>query len=127
MLWMRRLKRGPEMKKTVKREITVCDICGKEAGYATTCRKCGLEVCYDCEEGHMVKYNHAVHFTGSGDGYYCNKCNTELKDTGGDMLFNSYQEIRRLREKERLFCVKFKAETDFAETNIKINLSRFKK
>ena len=38
------------MIKTVSRDISFCDICDKEAGYAYNCNKCGKEYCYDCHK-----------------------------------------------------------------------------
>ena len=106
------------MKKTLSKEVTVCDQCNKEA-YVETCLKCGAEFCYDCRKTCGVEYPHGVYFSGSGDGFYCNKCDSELKATGVDPLHSAYLKVKYLRDENTSFARNFKARTNDAEAEIK--------
>lgn len=83
------------MKKVIRKEVTLCDACGRET-YIAKCLGCGVEHCYDCQKQLGVEYRHGVSFSGSGDGYFCLKCdaNPPEKVRG---LHSTYQIIKRLR------------------------------
>ena len=111
----------------MKKEITIteaiCDICNTNRSH-NSCTECGLDVCYDCEYiGHLTKYAHAIHCTGSGDRYYCNACEKILKKSG-DRLFFAYQEIQNLRAEEKKFYQSFKVKTKAAERKVQMALGR---
>lgn len=70
------------MKTKQERTVFKCDFCNKIAGdYAEHCLKCGKDVCIDCRISGKVgiEYSHSVHCNGTGDGWYCNKCDGELR------------------------------------------------
>ena len=106
------------MKKIIEKEATFCDHCGKEA-YVETCLCCGVDHCYECRKTQGVEYEHGVGFSGNGDGYYCNECDTKLSKSKADPLYNAYHEIKTLRQKQRLWYAKFNAEVTAAEQRIK--------
>ncbi len=84
------------MKKTVTKEVTICDHCGKET-YVDTCLHCGLEHCYKCRETEGTVYSYGVFIHGSGDGYYCGKCDRELS-LGNNKLYWAYRKIHQLSD-----------------------------
>lgn len=88
-------------KKTVTKEVDVCDVCGVEA-YPNKCLRCGLEVCYKCQEKVGVTYTHSFYCGSSDDGFYCNKCNEKLIN-GGNTLFNKYYEMNRYKKEYELY------------------------
>lgn len=102
------------MKKIVEREITVCDCCGEEAPFAAYhCGSCGTEHCYKCADREGVRYPHAVHVSGSGDGYYCRDCDKKL--LGKDELHNAYRAIKALRDESEGYWSEFKKRQAKAE------------
>ena len=105
------------MKKTVMKEVTCCDCCGKEE-YLTACINCGVEHCYDCEKTEGKKYVHAVHFSGSGDGYYCKKCDDELTSSDSNPRHIAYRKIESLRNEANAWSVDFKARANKAESEV---------
>lgn len=105
------------MKKIASIEDTFCDVCDKR-GYATRCLNCGAEHCYDCRKLHGVEYVHGVHFSGSGDGYYCNKCDVLLRNNG-DALHAAYRRIQDLRSEEKAFYEGATIRADAAEAELK--------
>jgi len=102
------------MKKTVLKEVDCCDVCGKD-DYVTACMSCGVDHCYDCSKTEGKKYPHAVNFSGSGDGYYCNTCDHEMAISGGNPLHAAYQKIESLRDETKAWFVDFKKRADSAE------------
>lgn len=98
--------------------VTICDGCGKDCDYPHKCMECGKAFCYSCQESKVSKYNHAVHFAGSGDGEYCLPCETKMLDKPSE-LFSAYLVIRRLRKEEAAFYADFKARAEVAEMALK--------
>lgn len=90
------------MKKIVSKETSFCDKCGKET-YVTKCNNCDKEHCWECRKIEGIEYTHSVHCSGSGDGYYCNLCDAELRKAKTDELHNSYLTIQRLRDESENF------------------------
>ncbi len=108
------------MKKELLKTVTVCDKCGTDENVWTKCLRCGAEHCYECKETCGVEYNHAVHFQGSGDGYYCYKCDDHLKEAGDNKLHSAYLDIKRLRFEEKSWWEHFKIRQEIAEDQVKI-------
>lgn len=106
------------MKKTIEKEIDVCDECGDEQHVYYKCKHCGIDHCWDCREEHGEQYAHSVHCSGSGDGYYCNACDNKLRDSKANALYNSYQGIQHLRKEENMFYVSFKERKNMAESKL---------
>jgi hypothetical protein len=110
---------GDEMsKKTVTIDADVCDSCGAQT-YVTPCLKCGVEHCWECKDKLGRNYSHGIHVSGSGDGYYCNPCDTELSRSGADPLHNAYVEIRQVRADGEAFYQRFKVLGEQAEAKLK--------
>lgn len=84
------------MKKTITKEVSICDHCQQEQVYLIPCLHCNKEYCYECTTKHGKTYAHSVYMRGSGDGFYCKPCNTTLLNTGGNNLFDAYLEIESL-------------------------------
>ena len=105
------------MKKKVTVEQTFCDVCGKEASYSK-CMGCGKDLCYECRKVEAVEYKHGVHFSGSGDGLYCLKCDKEKRE-GGDKLHLAYRKIEMLRNEATGFWTEFEKRTKEAENELK--------
>jgi hypothetical protein len=103
------------MKKSIQREIHFCDKCGREISYAPTCLHCGLELCYDCETYHGKRYAGSTVTLGSGDGFYCNECDSKLTSTGKNKLHNAYRAIQRLKDEMKAF------ETDWERRSAEAN------
>lgn len=106
------------MKKTINKEVILCDSCDKEA-YVDTCLRCGAQHCYDCRKIKGVRYIHSVYFSGSNDGYYCNECDSILYSIGDNKLHSAYVKIKNLRKESELFYDDFKKRTDEAEITLK--------
>ena len=77
------------MKKTITKEVEVCDFCGSEDAYYK-CLECGVYMCSGCLDEKGVEYKHAVHFSGTGDGTYCKPCDKKLSQSGDDLLHFDY-------------------------------------
>lgn len=105
------------MKKTVLKEVDCCDVCGKD-DYVTACMGCGVDHCYDCSKTEGKTYPHAVHFSGSGDGYYCKTCDYELTVSGGNQPHAAYRKIESLRNEEKAWCADFRKRSDSAEEKL---------
>lgn len=84
-----------------------------------SCDKCGIDHCYDCKQTLGVTYPHAVFFTGSEDGYYCNTCDRILTKDGKNARFQAYQLIGRLRLEHDRFDEDFKRRREQAELALK--------
>lgn len=105
-------------KKTVTREVSVCDSCGAE-GYSETCAgMCGREFCYSCKKRSGKEFTHAVYFSGTGDIYVCGRCLPKLI-MNPTPLFAAYQEIDNLKAEASALSVSFKARVDTAEAALK--------
>lgn len=107
------------MKREATKEITICDACGKEVDLGSTCDTCGKDLCWDCRKENLVVYNHAVYFSGSGDGKYCVGCDANHRSSGTDERWNAYQEIVALKEEMKAFGEDFKKRQDAAESLVK--------
>ena len=112
-----------KIEKTVK--VTKCDLCGnvEEKNWGEflwteyQCLGCGKDICTDCIDGERaIKYNHAVHLTGSEDGVYCRKCNSSCAHTD---LHKTYHAIAKLRQAEKEFCEDFRKRCDAVEEKLK--------
>lgn len=106
------------MKKKITRVVEYCDKCEKEAALYT-CLCCGEMHCYECGVRHGVKYEHSIHFGGSGDGYYCKKCDTDLTMKATDPLHMAYRGIRSLRNELNGWSVDFDRRRKAAEEYLK--------
>ena len=93
------------MKKIMEKEVTICDECGKEE-YVEACLGCGIEHCNKCRKKCGVEYEHAVHISGSGDGYFCHECDIH-PPTNIRKLHQAYLNIRKLREESEEWYVNF--------------------
>ena len=112
------------MKKIIKKEMYVCDICTSSDSIYTHCKECGKDFCYECRKDNTVEYPHSVHCTGSGDGTYCNQCDAKLKKSGNNELYNWYQKIKRLRAKKKKIYADIESEIDWAELQVQAALGR---
>jgi len=106
------------MKKTVQIEADCCDSCD-EQGYVTKCLSCGTEHCYECRKTEGKEYKHAINFSGSGDGYYCNKCDAELTKNKTDKRHTAYRHIESLRNEAKAWSDDFTKRSDEAEATLK--------
>ena len=99
--------------KVIKTEVSFCDACGLEE-HVRVCLGCGVEHCWDCRRkmGHL--YRHAVHFSGTGDGYFCNKCDNNPPEKVKE-LHQAYKGIQSLRNEELEWHKNFKVRVDAAE------------
>lgn len=105
------------MKKTKHETVDVCDVCLKNETHSN-CIKCGKAICYDCQDKHAVDYHHAIHFSGSGDGLYCKKCDAELRSKP-TKLWLAYRKIADLRFELEVFQKDFRNRQIKAETHLK--------
>jgi hypothetical protein len=106
------------MKQKVTINRAICDLCGSKECY-DTCLKCGKDICFECQRnGKAVEYPHAVHFSGSGDGTYCSKCNDDLIKRP-DKLFLAYRAILNLRNESKLFYDDHSKRAEAAEKHLK--------
>lgn len=106
------------MKKTVTKEVTCCDCCEKEE-HMETCINCKVEHCYACSKTEGKKYNHAVNFGGSSDGYYCRECDVELMSVRNNARHMAYRKIDSLRNEAKAWSDDFKLRADAAENELK--------
>ena len=60
------------------------------------------------------EYEHAVHISGSGDGYFCHKCDNTPPEKVKE-LHHAYKKIQALRDIETNWHKNFKVRTDVAE------------
>lgn len=69
-----------------------CDFCDEhEAHYQ--CDGCEKDVCYECRERVGITYIHSLFCHGTGDGFYCHKCDETCKSE----LHDAYRHMRTLR------------------------------
>lgn len=106
------------MKKKEVREVVYCDNCKKE-NYVTACMHCGIEHCWECREIAGKEYPHSVYSSGSGDGYYCSKCDKELTIIGDDAIHKAYRTIAYLRKELDSWLLNFKVRQEKAEAKLK--------
>ena len=105
------------MRKIVEKEITLCDSCEKES-YLESCLRCGVEHCYDCKKLKGIEYTHGVRFSGTGDGYYCNECDSILFTKEHSELHSAYVRIKNLKTESRLFYADFDKRANTAEQTL---------
>lgn len=108
----------------IKKEVDYyrCDGCSKEESFIDRCLACGREFCFKCAQVEMIKYNHGVHFQGSGDGYYCLACDEQLPTLSmhpSHKLHRAYLVIKNLRQEEELWYAHFDKRTKYAEGCLK--------
>ena len=103
--------------KSVQTEVHCCDACGKEF-LVTACICCGKEYCYDCRKREGKEYSQGVHFSGSGDGYYCNPCDAKLTASGSDKLHAAYRAVASLRIEGQAWGEDFQRRCKAAEANV---------
>ena len=99
--------------KVIKKEVSFCDNCGKEE-YVQACLGCGVEHCLECRRKMGVEYKHAVHFSGSGDGYFCHKCDNAPPEEVNE-LYWAYYQIQALRDIEKTWRRNFDVRAKVAE------------
>lgn len=107
------------MKKTVEKEVEFCDFCGKEMPFSHECRICGKASCYECDEANLTTFNHAVNFSGSGDGTYCNKCLGKPIPKEHLPLLQAYHGILNLCAEAKAWHLDFDSRTKTAESRVK--------
>lgn len=107
------------MTKTIEKEVRFCDKCGKEESYPTVCMGCGTEMCYACQTKHGKRYSHAVYFSGTGDGFYCNSCDAKLTAAGNDKRHNAYLAIKLLKDELEAWTIAFRKRQEVAEAAAK--------
>ena len=110
------------MKKTKQIEYEACDIC-EDPAY-NTCRGCGKSFCLPCGKMQGVEYEHSLFCRGTGDGYYCHKCNTAKITNGNDPLFNCYVHIKTLRRQYEILREELEEAGKRAEESLKRLLKR---
>jgi len=92
------------MKKTISKTVNFCDKCNKEEEWLTACLGCGVEMCGKCQDKHGVEYSHAVHCSGSGDGFYCNPCDVKFTHSEvGNNRHDAYRQVKALRDELAVF------------------------
>lgn len=96
-----------------------CDFCGQSS--YNKCLGCGKDICWRCgEEGILAKkYPHAVHFSGSEDGVYCNECDRKLTDKPVNALHVAYRKIQALRDEYKGWYQAFDKKATEAEQQLK--------
>lgn len=99
-------------------EVAICDGCGKDCDYATSCLRCGRNFCFECEKARVVEYPHAVHFSGSDDGHYCKACDAHLLNHP-NQLHSAYLEITRMRPEYKRWQADFDKRAKVAEAALK--------
>lgn len=102
------------VKKIVQKEVSICDVCGKEA-YVHTCLGCGMDFCWDCSKKDGITYEHAVYFSGTGDGFFCHKCDANPPKKI-EKLHQAYRRIRVLREEQEIWYSDFELRMREAES-----------
>lgn len=106
------------MEKLVQKSVTFCDECEKES-YTHNCLICGKGYCFECRTQHIIEFHHAVFFTGSKDGYYCNTClNTSIPKEHRAKLA-AYRTIAALRVEYSAWCEAFNIRATAAEAALK--------
>ena len=100
--------------KVIKKEVSFCDECGNEV-YVQAGLGCGIEHCEKCRRRRGYEYKHAVPFSGTGDGYFCNKCDKEPPEKVKE-LHQAYRRIQSLHNEEKKWHKTFEARVEVAES-----------
>ncbi len=103
------------MKKTIKKEVCLCDKCEKEDVCLYVCMACKTEMCHECKKKHAKSYGDGVYFTGSHEGVYCNPCDAKLTTTGTDKRHNAYRAIKSLNDEQEAWRTDFEKRRQAAE------------
>ncbi len=106
------------MKQMVEKQVTFCDGC-KEEVYAYPCLVCGTEYCHECKKTHMTEFHHAVFFSGSEDGQYCNTCLSKPIPKEHQAKLAVYRKITALRAEHTAWSKDFRDRTKTAEAALK--------
>lgn len=106
------------MKQTVQIEVHCCDACSAQQDYVSTCINCGAEHCFECRAKEGKKYSKGVYVSGSGDGYYCNKCDAELTKSGADERHAAYRSVASLRHEAKAWSADFERRMKVAEARV---------
>lgn len=107
------------MKKTMSKEVLLCDLCGKEQSYMEKCMNCATEMCYDCQKQSGRKYAHSVYCSGSGDGFYCNACDVSLTASGTNDRHKAYRAIKSLKNELHAWNEDFEKRHEAAKKHLK--------
>lgn len=107
---------------TIAKEKTVtvfiCEECGKEFDYEHyKCLGCGRSVCFDCRET-LKEYHSVLFHAGSGDGYFCPKCDSTPPDRVR-VLHEAYRVIESLRSESKSWNEEFRRRTNKAEAKLR--------
>lgn len=100
------------MEKQVTTTVACCDQCGSTA-YRKCDGGCGKDLCTS-DKCHRV-YQHAVYFSGSDDGNYCDEC----MEKPADARRLAYETIGRLRDEHTAFHDDFRLRMEAAEARVK--------
>ena len=106
------------MKKVIEKEVEFCDACGKE-GDVKACLNCGVEHCWYCNVKLGVRYSHGVRTSGSGEGYYCQRCDILLHETKSDPIYCAYAAIQQLRREYEDYYADWKRRAEKAEAHLR--------
>ena len=101
-----------QMKKTITKEVNVCDFCETTNCVFSKCLCCGVDICYECRKTKAVHYDAGVFHSSGGDGVYCLKCDITEKSTP---LHKAYVAILSLREYQRSWGADFARQQKSAE------------
>lgn len=104
------------MKRTIEKEVTICDNCKAES-YVSRCLSCGTEHCWRCRESCGREYHQALYISGSGDGYYCKACDAKLTQSG-DKLHAAFQKIETLQRESTAWNENFEQRRQNAEQEL---------
>lgn len=104
------------MKKEVKKIELFCDFCGKIS--FEQCLNCGIDICWECQKTKAKEYRHAVSFSGSGGGVYCNDCDAVLRKTANP-LHSAYLVVEALRNESSGWYLAFEKKSKEAESRLK--------
>ena len=63
------------------------------------------------------EYEHAIHFSGTGDGYFCNKCDNDPPENVKE-LHQAYRRIQSLRNEEKEWHEHFRVRASVAEEEL---------
>jgi len=103
------------MKKTIKKEVEICDFCKKlESWYK--CQECGKAFCYDCFKSDGIQYPQGVYFSGK-DGHYCKPCDEKLQ-AKPTPVWTAYRTIVWLRVESESFQKQFDEKRKRAEEQL---------
>lgn len=108
-----------KIRKTV--DVEVCDFCLKGQSWYK-CLACGKDFCFDCLEKHGIRYQYAINFSGSMDGYYCKECNllltSRINTPLQDDLHYQYKMIETLLKEQKRFYKDFSKRSELHEKKL---------